>query len=404
MIASVSKNENNLFDSKDYFTACSIADTICSNFNKKYLKEIKMDEKLYESFVNHLRALILRIKFKMEIKNPLIDSIISNYRQYFEFLRGSCKFIEERYNCTLNDDEIGYITLYICAAIEKHKSNIKNKAKNILIVCSYGFATGRLLESRIKSNFNVNIYAVTSVHGISKYIKGCSIDLIVSTVKIEDKFNIPVLVVSSIFGSKDIDVLKEYLQYKTNSLSNDVVKDILNVVSNTCIIEDREGLIIDLNKYFKIQSIDNRCIEQYLDLSHIQLNLEANNWEEAIRISSTPLLVHNIIEEQYIIEMIESVKTFGPYMVIDNGIALPHAKSENNVNEFGITINTFKKPISLGEHNNIRIFIVLATKDKKSNISIITELMKLIEDEKFIDTLLNSNNKNEVFNYINRPF
>ncbi|MDV4150421.1 hypothetical protein R0131_06195 [Clostridium sp. AL.422] len=48
---------------------------------------------------------------------------------------------------------------------------LKIVSKNILIVCSAGFATGRLLEAKIKGSFDDNIVGVTSIHNISRLLE-----------------------------------------------------------------------------------------------------------------------------------------------------------------------------------------------------------------------------------------
>jgi PTS system ascorbate-specific IIA component len=50
-----------------------------------------------------------------------------------------------------------------------------------------------------------------------------------------------------------------------------------------------------------------------------------SNWEEAIKVSSKGLLELGFIEESYVDSMIDSVKEFGPYIVIAPNIAMPHA-------------------------------------------------------------------------------
>lgn len=99
--------------------------------------------------------------------------------------------------------------------------------------------------------------------------------------------------------------------------------------------------------------------------------------------------------------MIDNIKNLGAYIVVDDGIAIPHARPDNYVKNFGITINTFKKPITIGNHNNIKIFITIASIDNENHIELITQIMKLIEDESFIDILNKEDiSKEEILNRI----
>ncbi|WP_374940974.1 PTS sugar transporter subunit IIA [Clostridium mucosae] len=78
-------------------------------------------------------------------------------------------------------------------------------------------------------------------------------------------------------------------------------------------------------------------------------------------------------------------------MVVDDEIAIPHAKPGKYVNSFGITISTFKTPIVFASHKNVRILITIASVSSENHIDLITQIMKLIEDESFMELLLNSN-------------
>lgn len=394
-ILSGSNNNNDIFDSIDYYEACVIADSIIVNINRESKKSITMDIKTFESFLNHLKGLIFRLKFKVNMKNPIMDVILTNYKNEFNLTKKCCEFIGVKYNCEISDDELGYITMYICAALERSKTI--SKVRNILIVCSSGFATGRLLEARIHNNFDVNIAGVTSMHKIDKYLKDENIELIISTIKIEENYKVPTVVISPIFSENDINILTELLYYKPKIENKNLAKDILKIINDNCTIKNQDKLIKDLHEILKIETKKGIKLNEYLKASDIQLNLVATDWIEAIRLSAEPLLEKQAISKEYVDSIIENVNKLGAYIVVDEGIAIPHAKPDKNVNDFGITITTFKNSIKLGDHKDVRLFITLATRDKESHIEIITQIMKLIENKKIIRYILNSDDVNKVY-------
>ncbi|MGG7058079.1 BglG family transcription antiterminator [Clostridium tertium] len=408
-ILSGSKNEGDLFESKDYFDACYIAGEIMDNLRLTFGKEFRMDNNLFESFISHLKSLIFRLKYNIVSKNPVLETIISNYKNEFKLVKEAMSFIKDKFNYVLSDDEIGYIVMYIEATIEKNKKDEIGRTKNILIACSAGFATGRLLEAKIKGSFNVNVVGVTSIHNISSILEGKEeIDYIISPVDIDKNYKAPVIKVSPILSNDDRKELRKYLSLKnindnnlnipeysknTDKVKNRnneeiTIEEIIEIIEKSTNILDKNKLKNDLNSYFnKIN--DNKTIElrQYIFEDNIQLNLVADNWEEAIRLSAMPLLKNNDITEEYIDAMIENINNLGAYIVVDDGIAIPHARPDNYVKNFGITINTFINPIIIGSHNNIRIFITIASTNNEDHIELITQIMKLIEDEGFIDML-----------------
>ncbi|MFU7517529.1 BglG family transcription antiterminator [Clostridium sp. HCS.1] len=408
-ILSGSKNEGDLFESKDYFDACYIAGKIMDNLRLTFGNNFRMDNALFESFINHLKSLIFRLKYNVISKNPILDTIISNYKNEFKLIKEATNFIKDKFNYILSDDEIGYIVMYIEATIEKNKKDEIIKSKNIIIACSAGFATGRLLEAKIKGSFEVNLVGVTSIHNISSLLEGKEkIDYIISPVDINENYNIPIIKVSSILSDTDIRELGKYLsskilkddglniqknnenidKLKNNNNKEVNIDEVLSIIEKSSNILEKDKLKSDLESYFnKIN--DNKTIElsKYIFEDNIQLNLVADNWEEAIRLSAMPLLKNNDITEEYVDAMIENINNLGAYIVVDDGIAIPHARPDNYVKNFGITINTFSKHITIGSHNNIRIFITIASTNNEDHIELITQIMKLIENESFIDML-----------------
>jgi len=408
-ILSGSKNDSDIFDSRDYFDACYIAGKIMDNIRLTFGKDFRMDNNLFESFISHLKSLIFRLKYNIISKNPVLDTIISNYKNEFKLVKESTSFIKEKFGYILSDDEIGYIVMYIEATIEKNRKSESIKIKNVLIACSAGFATGRLLEAKIKARFDVNVVGVTSIHNINRSLldNKNKIDYIISPVDINENYNIPVIKVSSILTEDDIERLKNKLElknakekidekditlstieYENNKKIN--IEEIINLIEKNTEIINRDSLVNDLNSYFKKCKVYNhRNIElyKYISEDNIQLNLEVNSWGEAIRISALPLLNNGDITEEYIEAMIDNIRNLGAYIVVDDGIAIPHARPDKYVKNFGMTINTFKTPITIGSHKDIKIFITIASINNENHIKLITQIMKLIEDESFIGIL-----------------
>lgn len=401
IILSSSKNNKNIFESKDYLEASSLANLIILQIRKQYIKDFSMYSKLYKSFINHINNLIFRIKFNTFTYNPICDSIMKNYKEEFLISKNISKVIEDKFNCEVNDDEISYITMYIYTAKENMKYKTKDGKKNIIIACNSGFATARLLESRISNIFDVNIVAITSIHDINTYKENDNIDYIISTTDISDCYFAPVITVPAIFNDSDVNNLKQYFSYKINKEKNYAVTDLIRIIEDSCVIKDKDKLVQDIEKYLNTGSRNFKSIKHCISRSNIQLNIDAKDWEDGVRKSAKPLIDENIIEEGYVDAIIDNIHKLGSYIVVDDMIAMPHAKPGNYVNDFGVSITTFKNPIKIGTYNNIKIFITISSPNNDSHIDFITQIMKLIDKEEFINLLENSSSSDDVLDYIN---
>ncbi len=293
------------------------------------------------------------------------------------------------------------MAMYIYTAKEQMKMRFNKDKKNIIIACNSGFATARLLEYRISNIFDVNIVAITSIHDINTYEDYKNIDYVISTIEINDCYFAPVITLSSLFNESDIDNLKQYLNYKVNTEKTYTTGDLIKIIEDNCIIENKDKLIFDIEKYLKTGSKTFTSLKKCIDSSNIQLNIDVDNWQDGVRVSSKPLLDRKIIEEEYVDEIINNINKLGSYIVVDDKIAMPHARPGKYVNDFGISITTFKNPIEMGSYNDIKIFITISSPDGDSHIEFITQIMNLIDNEEFISLLENASSNKEILDYIN---
>jgi len=139
-----------------------------------------------------------------------------------------------------------------------------------------------------------------------------------------------------------------------------------------------------------------------IDESFIQLKIKARDWEEAIRKSALPLLKKEKITEQYIDKIIEITRTTGPYIVITKHTALPHAPSEFGAKELAMSITTLENPISSGHTTNdpVKYLFCLSAPDSNSHLKALSNLVQLLDDENFIQTLDYSNDAIDILDYI----
>ena len=84
------------------------------------------------------------------------------------------------------------------------------------------------------------------------------------------------------------------------------------------IIRDIRGILRNLFREQAGQEevISVPLLNHLLPATHIQLDVECEDWKEAIRAAAMPLHEMGYIEERYITEVIRNVEENGPYIVI----------------------------------------------------------------------------------------
>lgn len=114
----------------------------------------------------------------------------------------------------------------------------------------------------------------------------------------------------------------------------------------------------------------------------IALDVEAEDWQEAIAAAGVLLTETGVATEQYTVEMIDSVLERGPYIVIAPGFAFAHARPSPAVLRTGLSWVRLASPIEFGHPSNdpVDLVVALAATDAKEHTSAMAELARVIGD------------------------
>ena len=134
--------------------------------------------------------------------------------------------------------------------------------------------------------------------------------------------------------------------------------------------------------------------------SRIQYTQEVADWKEAIQLAAQPLLKEGVIEESYIEAMINAVNTHGPYMVLADYFALPHAQGTSGVNRLGMSFLNVEKEVDL-LGKPVKTFLVLASTDNTEHMEALIGLSELLMEEENLK-IFTSGTKEEVLALLNK--
>ena len=372
--------------------------------------DILGDKQLFDGLIQHIRPTIYRLKHDLILKNPLINEIKQSYEKAFNAVKQSTYAIEEYAGNKLSEEEIGYLTLHFGAAIERSKDTNKTIV-NVVVVCATGIGTSKLVSSKIQSLFNINIIDTVSYHNLKDALKNKNVGLIITTVPIKsDINNIQCIEVNPFLTEKNISDISLALRKHNSVCTNNYkisLEKIMEIISRSCTILNSTNLAEELANYFSItndfkKGVFEPMLKDVLTTDFMKLNVDVENWEQAIRCGGEILKNNGAIDERYIDGMIDSVKTLGPYIVVAPGIAMPHARPDDSVKKIGMSLITLNNPVNFGnkEHDPVEIVVCLCAVDHSSHLKALSGLVTFLGDEEFIKIVKNSTNPNEIINYI----
>ncbi|TDL73724.1 transcription antiterminator [Rhodococcus qingshengii] len=329
-----------------------LAANILSEINRVYRIELREDRELIYGLGLHLRSAINRLKYRMNLRNPMLTEIKKNYPFSFELGILAAEVIHNNSDLVVNEDEIGYIAIHLEAAVERMKNKKRRQMKRVAIVCASGLGTAKLLAASVESVFpGIDIVGTYPSYSIGE-IKKEEADLILSTIPIVKESPIPALHINAILTEKDIERVKEHISSK-----------FLN--------EDKNKSLMRLHNLFSDELFFTE--------------IDKKNPTEIIRSLSTVLNIKGYVDDSFQHSVLER-EEISPTS-IGNLVAIPHPLKPNALGSC-IAIGILRKPVKWGEHTvQLVLLLALNEKDKEEFSHLFNHLWKIVQNKKLVTEL-----------------
>ncbi|GAA0078837.1 BglG family transcription antiterminator [Clostridium sp. CTA-5] len=326
-------------------------DLIINKLYNEYLLDLKQDSEFLSGLTLHMENLLIRSGKGIYIQNPLIYTIKKVYPLIYDMGVSIALEYQKVFGYTLNDDEIGLIVLHLASAIEK--LNEENRRVRCLIICPTGIASSKLLKNKLLKIYSdkIDIVGCISMYQLD-HIEEYFVDLIISTIPIQNKLNIKTIVCSTFLLKEDINKIDNILNlfnYKKNNLD-----EIYNIFDKKLFfkdikLEDRMEVI----KYL----VERLYEEGYCPKNYVDYVLKRE------KISST---------------------AYGGL------IAIPHPL-EKIAYKNKIVVGILKEPIMWGEYKVQVVFLFSLNTEKNLNLdNFFKNLISLIENQDIMKRIINS--------------
>lgn len=363
-------------------------DILLTKVEHQFALTINWDESFRTSLQNHLLSSYYRIEFSFPALNPSLNDIKMKHFNLYHGIKQTIKKIDGFNEFSkMRDEEIGFVTAYIGGYLIRNK-DFPVRRKKIVIVCPQGRAVSNNLKYQIQNVLpDVDIVASFSIDQIGNMYS--DYDYIISTVELPHLYN--VIKVNPILSEVDRFNLKEIF-YQNNKIEEKYLQELYAIIAENAKVIDEDNLRKNLRKYIvesKNNWRDQPMLKDLLPEKRIKKVTSVSDWKQAIQVASQPLLEDGSIEESYINAMIESVEKFGPYIVLADEFALPHASSSGGVNKLSMSMLILDEKVDLlGE--DVKIFLVLAAIDNKSHLKALASLTEILSKDGNLEFIKNA--------------
>ena len=190
-----------------------LVEELLNNIYLDYNFDLRKDDILAHDLFLHFKSILNTKSFALNKRNPLLNTIKTNFPLAFDITLTCTAKIFNKPPYTLTEDEVGYVSLHIGAAIERcFSGSLQNKS--VILVCGSGQATTRMLEARLNVFFKdkITIVRKASYNEFINYTKRelLNIDFVISTIPLKSDY-IPAITVDFALNNQDIEAISKFL-------------------------------------------------------------------------------------------------------------------------------------------------------------------------------------------------
>ncbi len=334
----------------------------------------KDEEALFKGLNLHLEPAINRLEANIETYNPLTEMIETYDQELFEAVSSGLKIVFMNYH--FPKSEVAYIALHFGGMLQAKQ----RRSLHVLVVCSSGIGTSRILSNRLKQHFS-EITQTTEVSVSSlKSIDFSKYDGMISTVAVDTKY--PHITVNPLLPKQDAENVKYFLK-----LQQSVVHEPQNMQNQEQPLsyEDYERTVT--------------FIEESLSLIQDMI-VEKKKVTQLERYLIQTLSKHRVIDNTHTFsEKLNSRMNLQGFALTGYPVAIPHL-SDESIKKPQLIITELTKPLRLktieNEHQEVNWLVCMFIPRNSEQGQLMSEVSSLITEHlDDIDQLLNDRVKIE---------
>lgn len=398
-------------DTQDCLVIAEIVEKIMFRFESLSGIHYKDSEDIFRKLYSHFRPAYYRLLFKIPIVNPLRERVKEEFPELFQLVKETMKPFNALFGEHIPDDEIAYLTIHFTAIYSKSRAMEVIPRKTALIVCLNGIGSSAILYSELSDLFP-EMQFLPPMETSKLLHADIKADIIFTTSELIDIDipDVPIVKVSPVMNFMErYQVAREVYLLMGNAMSKQPDIDaIMDIIAHHADIKNGPLLQQELLRYFSNVDVKEDVQHSSLALTNmitesiIQLQVEANDWEDAIRKAGKPMIEHLYVKPAYIEEIIRIMHQEGPFVVITKHVALPHTKPSSGALRCGLGLTVLKEGITFGsqEHDPIKHIFTLSAVDNESHLTAMSQLLELFNEPSFFTMMDEAETPQEVIAYI----
>ena len=359
-------------------------------------------EEILRALASHLQTSLYRYRYGIQLGNPMLESIRTEYKELFELTKAAFLRISDEIGFHVSDAEIAYLTLHFGAFMSPEDT--VSRPYRILVICPNGIGTSNMIKTEVRRL----VPKATEVRNVplSRYTRDCPYDVIISTVPIENEKRL--IVVNPILNDQDrVAILRKCIN--TEPSAKIQIDEVMRIARKYISSENIAAFEAEIAGCFSTLKVPEAPrtdygagILQYLQPSHIQVVASGTDWKDALVLSCRPLLLDDSITQDYVDAILEEQTQQHHYMFLTDGLVLAHSKSEHGVKKVDAAMTVFKEPVIWENGRPVSIIVSIAAEDQTRHIRILGDILDIFSNKKSLGQLSALGSPSEIREYLQR--
>jgi transcriptional antiterminator len=165
----------------------ALVNYILRYINTHYNYNMLADTQLHADLLTHIKTMITRVRYQINIPNPLLSSIKQHYPMAYDMTLAAVSSWGKYTPYAISENEIGFLVLHIGVGLERHYNIGYQRHPRALLVCDTGNSTVRMIQAMLLRKYPQ--IEVTRIISLREYepLDSVEEDFVITTARIHEK-------------------------------------------------------------------------------------------------------------------------------------------------------------------------------------------------------------------------
>lgn len=391
--ATIVKTKLDLSDSEDIVKA---TDRFITFLEEECVMQFSSRESLKEKLILHIRPAIYRCLLYVNIKNPLTDVFIEEYRPLYEKIKVGVGIFEDLIDRDFPKEEVVFIAMIVISSMIHTKKTAKDQVFRAMVLCRSGMSISKLLLENLRSMFpKIEFVGAYAIHEVSQ--TGFEPDFIFTTIPIHTE--ITTFLVPPVLDKEARAKIKNQVEVAINEDVTKKTKELFSYLSDLFPEFCKDDAFMRIESFYMKDEQPKLAVEEdhfLLTEEHVTV-IQSADVEEALALAFQPLLDRGSITQNYVDTCRTIFHQDYPYMMIAYECYLPHVKPEYGVVNPDYQILFIQDKVVLPNKDTMRIMIALAPSVENQHVEWLLKMNQILLESELLQKMDAVVSKGELF-------